>query len=62
MIPNNSTNTNKTNNHLLPETVEHEKLRPGHIEQAQKCDGVEPFNEIPTLQCVVLLFCFMVSI
>jgi hypothetical protein len=52
----NSTNINKWNIHLSPQTIEHKKTiayvfrSPGlSFRQAQKCGGVEPVNGIPPL-------------
>ena len=61
---NNFVNINKTNNHLASElsslnkkkTTTHDFGNPGPgLGQAQKCGGVKPVNEIPTLSSWYLI-------
>ena len=52
---NNFTNINKTNKHLLPQTIEHHKTATTYdvgnkvIMQVQQRSGLKPVNEIPPL-------------
>ena len=58
---NNSTNINKTNNQLSPQTIEREKKTmtleirnpdPG-LGQEQKCDGMKLINGVPTFPSTI---------
>jgi hypothetical protein len=65
MIINNSININKRNSpqNILStkKTMTYDVGNPGPgLEQAQKCDGVKPVNEIPTLPLLMLCTCVIV--
>ena len=63
MMINNSTNINKTNNHISPQIME-QKKRARHmalksrswlkLRQAQTCGGVKPINWIPFLPLLLI--------
>jgi hypothetical protein len=53
VMVNNSTNINKTNNHLSPSLAEHKKrltleIRVMAWDMVQKCGGIDRVNGIPT--------------